>query len=281
MVVLDIELPDDDDEAKEDSIFSGRIDFYEAYWLHVDGVRYVGAALDQSGATEEDRDRSPLARHYIHFYDKKEEYKQKCLDLPGTLPKYKDEFKEPRGEVREVSDKEMDDLEIPWSEGDDPIWLPPEYELPDVWEGNLENKTVEELHELINQLRSEKEELQTERDKLKNQLGHVREVLNGYLNSESPEKEEQKTEADSTCEKCGETFDTPAAKNGHKGHCDGSITERSQGRDEQSEKETADELATLAKELPEMTEGKTSNSQKEVGSEKELENLNHLLQGSL
>ena len=35
---LDIQLPSDGN-SDDDSIFGGRIDAYEAYWLYVDGVR--------------------------------------------------------------------------------------------------------------------------------------------------------------------------------------------------------------------------------------------------
>jgi hypothetical protein len=134
---MDIELPSDDNRSNNQGFFDGRIDLYEAYWLYVDGVRYVGPVLEQSGATKKDTDRSPLARHYNHFYEKKEAYREKCSDLPKTLPKYKDQFGEPQGSVNQISRDRLDDLGISWEEGDDPIWLPPEYELPSVWENNL------------------------------------------------------------------------------------------------------------------------------------------------
>lgn len=180
---MKFEFPSDDDP-----IFDERIDLYEAYWVYVDGVRYVKPVLKQSQATKADKNRSPLARHYNHLYRKKEEYKAKCRDLPGSLPKYKDHFEEPKGDVRKIPKRELEKLGIEYSPSDDPIWLPVEYELPAVWDDDLENTTVEELKEVVSRLRKENTELQEERDELREQLDEIRRLLRVALIVPNQEK---------------------------------------------------------------------------------------------
>ncbi|WP_058997890.1 hypothetical protein [Haloarcula sp. CBA1127] len=269
---MDIELPDDGD-SDDDSIFGGRIDSYEAYWLYVDGVRYVGPALEQSEATKDDEDQSPLARHYNHFYEKKEEYKKKCRDLPGTLPKYKDHFNEPRGDVRKIPEHRLADLDL-GEEGDDPIWLPPEYELPAVWENDLDEMDKSELVSLVEKLREEKKEIKLERDNLRDQLKQVRQSLTTFLDDEERDPSESDT-ANFTCSSCGQTFESRAARNGHKPHCDEAQTS---GNDAVGNASRQD-LAQIAEDLPDLL-NEQSNVTHE-GAKEELDNLNHLLQGSL
>jgi hypothetical protein len=274
---MDIDLPSDENESDDDSIFDGRIDLYEAYWLYVDGVRCVGPLLEQSAATKNDTERSPLARHYNHFYEKKQEHKRQCKSLPGNLPKYKRHFDEPRGNVQKVPRDNLDELGIAWDEGDDPIWLPPEYELPPVWEDDLEGMDKAELNNLVRSLRSENEKLREERDQLKQKLAKISESISNYLSLNEPNEPQQAT-SPQTCEKCGRTFDSKAAKHGHSSHCDGSVPTDNQNPPTKSE---AKELAQLAEELPELSEEQSSEDYEHLSAEEELENLNHLLQGSL
>ncbi|SMO51267.1 hypothetical protein [Halorubrum cibi] len=268
---MDIDLPSGSNSSTEDSIFGGRIDLYEAYWLYVDGVRFVGPVLEQSSATADDTDRSPLARHYNHFYEKKEKHKEKCADLPGTLPKYKDYFEEPRGNVRKVPRKTLEELGIKWKETDDPIWLPPEYELPEVWEEDLTTLDTAELRDLVRELRAENEKLRGERDELKNKLAKVGNSLSNFLDSRGKSKSQKTGDEDKPthiCGKCGASFDSKAAKNGHSAHCDRSNS-------------TPKELEDLANELPELNDQQAEEGHGNASAEEELENLNHLLKGSL
>ncbi|TKX46353.1 hypothetical protein EXE41_10100 [Halorubrum sp. SD690R] len=268
---MDIDLPSDNNRPENDSVFGGRIDLYEAYWLYVDGVRYVGPVLKQSEATKDDEDRSPLARHYNHFYEKKEEHKKKCRDLPKGLRKYKQHFEEPRGNVVKVPRDRLNDLGINWEEGDDPIWLPPEYELPAVWENGLENMGQSELRELVRKLRSENDELRDQRDELKEKLAEVRRSLSVYLDKEQRnEKEDAITDSVVTCEDCGATFENKAGLHGHKSHCDATESTVDAG-----------DLEQLAEELPELSDHQSSEGHGNATPEEELENLNHLLKGSL
>ncbi|MXR52053.1 hypothetical protein GRX03_10635 [Halovenus sp. WSH3] len=269
---MDIELPSDNDQ-EDDSVFGGRIDAYEAYWLYVDGVRYVGPALEQSEATKQDEDRSPLACHYNHFYEKKEEYKDRCKDLPGSLPKYKDHFEEPRGDVRKIPEHRLSDLGL-GQEGDDPIWLPPEYELPDVWENDLDEMDEPELRDLVEKLREEKKELKQERDDLREKLKQVRQSLTSFLDDESMNKSDGDSAA-YTCNNCGRAFESRAARNGHKPHCDG-VSSGNRASDDNASRQ---DLAQLAEDLPEILEEQSDTDHE--SAEEELKNLNHLLQGSL
>lgn len=272
-----IELPSDDETEQDKSVFDGRSDYYEAYWLYVDGVRYVGAVLDQSEATKEDVDHSPLARHFKHFYDKKEEYKEKCLDLPGNLPKYKDHFEEPNGDVRKIPLSKFEELGINWDEGDDPIWLPPEYEVPSVWEDDLEGMSESELLERIQSLRKENRKLREHRDELQEQMEAVRKWLTKHRS-----QEQRDSEGDGfSCPKCGEHFDSNAARNGHKAHCTESSPDGAVGAESADTDTSSFDLDELAEELPAVSEGQSVNSDKVVSEEEELENLNHLLSGSI
>lgn len=268
---MGIELPSDDDSSADDSVYGGRVDLYEAYWLYVDGVRYVGPVLEQSPATTEDTERSPLARHYNHFYEKKEKHKQRCADLPGSLPGYKSHFGEPRGDVRKVPRGKLDELGIEWKEADDPIWLPPEYELPEVWEDDLKTLDRAALQNRVQELRGENEKLRDERDKLESRLAEVANSLSRILDSEQ-ESEAQDTggngESAHVCENCGKSFNSEAAKHGHSSHCDGSSP-------------ALEDLEDLAKELPELNDEQAAGGHSNVPREEELENLNHLLKGSL
>lgn len=270
---MGIDLPSDDDSSERDSVFDTRIELYEAYWLYVDGVRFIGPVLEQSTATEEDTDQSPLARHYNHFEKKKQGHKQKCRELPGNLIKYKDRFEEPRGDVREVSRDTMDDLGIDWEEGDDPIWLPSEYELPSAWENDLEGMGMAELRDLVRTLRTEKAELQNERDELEERLAKIGTSISNYLNAENVAEARQPS-SPRTCETCGKTFDSKAAKHGHSSHCEGP----SAGSQPDSNPE---ELRQIAEDLPELSERQSEENHENQSPEQELENLNHLLQGSL
>jgi predicted Zn-ribbon and HTH transcriptional regulator len=278
--IMDIDLPSDDNSSNDDSVFGGRIDLYEAYWLYVDGVRCVGPVLRQSPATREDTDRSPLARHYNHFYEKKESHKEKCSDLPGSLPKYKAHFGEPRGDVQKVPKENLEDLGIELNEGDDPIWLPPEYELPSVWEDDLKSMDEEELRERIRELQTEKAEIQTERDELREKLAEVGRSLSNYLELEQDD-ESSTTTSPRTCEKCGRTFDSKSAKHGHLSHCKESKKEAPANQSRSQAEPETEELEQLAEELPELGEQQTTEGQRNVSAEEELENLNHLLSGSL
>jgi hypothetical protein len=266
-----IELPSDGSSSGESSL-DERYDLYEAYWLYVDGYRYTKSALGQSGATEEDTDRSPLARHLEHFYDKKEVYKDKCRDLPGSLPQYKEHFEEPQGDVSKIPLSDFDKAGIDWEEGDDPIWLPPEYELPPVWEDSLQSLDESEMRDIIRKLREE-------RDELREQLETVNRSLTKYLNSQTsgdttaPETNHAAVSA-RTCENCGEVFDSKAAKNGHKGHCN-------ENELQESGSQPASELEQLAEQLPEISEQQTTARYETTTGEDTLENLNHLLNDCL
>lgn len=241
---MDIELPSGEGTPDDESIFGGRIDLYEAYWLYVDGVRYIGPILERSDATEDDLGLSPLAQHYHHFYTKKEEHKEKCRDLPGNLPEYKEHFKEPRGEVRKIPQDELEELGIEWDRDDDPIWLPPEYELPPVWENDVQNMGDEGLRKLVAELQEDKRELQEERDELRRRLSEIRESLTHYLDSNSSTSSEETNRAEIASSK----------KN----------------------------LQQLAEDLPKLQIRKQPDIVHEDKSvQKELENLNHLLKGSL
>lgn len=270
-VTMDIDLPSDDDPSGDDSVYGGRVDLYEAYWLYVDGVRYVGPVLEQSPATAEDTETSPLARHYNHFYEKKENHKERCADLPGSLPEYKDRFREPRGDVRKVPRGKLDELGIEWKETDDPIWLPTEYELPEVWEDDLGTLDRAALQERIRKLRAENEKLRDERDELESRLAEVASSVSSLLDSEQG-SEAQDTGGNSgpahVCENCGKSFSSEAAKHGHSSHCDGSSS-------------AVEDLEDLAKKLPELNDEQATEGDSTVPREKELENLNHLLNGSL
>lgn len=268
---MDIDLPSDNNTSENDSVFGGRIDLYEAYWLYVDGVRCVGPVLKQSEATKNDEDRSPLARHYNHFYDKKEEHKEKCRDLPRGLRKYKEHFEEPQGDVVKIPRDRLNDLGINLEKGDDPIWLPRKYELPAVWEDGLEDMSQAELRELVRKLRSENGELRDQRDDLKEKLGEVRQSLSAYLDKEQRnEKEEVMNDSVVACEDCGATFESKAGLHGHKPHCDGT----------DSTVDTGD-LEQLAEELPELSDHQSSEGHGNAAPEQGLENLNHLLNGNL
>lgn len=256
------------------------MDLYEAYWLYVDGVRCVGPVLKQSEATKDDTDCSALARHYNHFYEKKEEHKQKCSKLPGTLPKYKDQFEEPRGDVRKVPKDNLADLGISLEEGDDPIWLPPEYELPPVWENDLETMDGAELRDLVRTLRAENKDIQDKHDELQEQLSKVARSLSNYLDLKQ-DNEAQQTSSPRTCEKCGKTFESKAAKHGHSGHCEGSDGLGSTVQAHSQTKPATEELEQLAEGLPELNKQQSAKSHENVSAGEELENLNHLLQGSL
>jgi len=267
---MDIDLPSDDNSSSDDSVFGGRIDLYEAYWLYVDGVRYVGPVLKQSSATKKDGESSPLARHYNHFYQKKEEHKEKCRDLPKGLRTYKRHFGEPRGDVVKVPRSKLDELGIEWEEEDDPIWLPPEYELPPVWEEDLENMDQAELRELVRKLRSENEELRGKRDDLKRKLAEVGESLSAYLDAkQSSNKKDSKSDS-LTCQNCGTSFETKAGLHGHKPHCDSTDSAVDNK-----------ELEQLAEDLPELSDSQSTQSHNSTTAEEELENLNHLLKGSI
>lgn len=274
---MDINLPSDGDQTDNNSVFNGRIDLYEAYWLYVDGVRCVGPLLEQSAATKDDTDRSPLARHYKHFYEKKQEHKRQCKSLPGNLPKYKRHFEKPRGDVQKVPRDNLDELGIEWDEGDDPIWLPPEYDLPSVWENDLEGMCRAELTDLVRSLRSENDKLREERNQLKQRLAEINTSISNYLSSIESE-DSQQSSSSRTCEKCGRTFDSKAAKHGHSSHCDDSAQADNQSRPAESETK---KLAQLAEELPELSEEQSSGNPEDTSPGEELENLNHLLQGSL
>lgn len=346
---MGIELPPDGDSSTNDSIFEGRRDLYEEYWLYVDAVRYIGPVLEQSKATEEDENRSPLARHYSHFYEKKEEYKEKCSGLPGTLPKYKEAFEEPKGDARKVPESELNDHGIELNEGDDPIWLHPEYELPEVWETDLQSLDEAGLKKVIEQLREENEDLREERNELQERLERISELLSDYIpvdkptgaaNEEVHSRDEshqididalsadrlvecscgksgpvksirahingkkghgdtehaiikarggtrQKTtkeEDDSSskgsihiCQKCGEEFDSKAARNGHKPHCDASTLGKSL-RDSRSESTTAQvELEDIAEELGEIQEQSSEEGNIDLPPDEGLKNWNELL----
>lgn len=267
---MDIELPPGGSQ-EENAPLSSRIDAYEAYWLYVDGVRYVGPALKQSEATKNDGDQSPLARHYNHFYEKKEEYKEQCRDLPKNLPKYKDHFEEPRGDVRKIPEHRLAELGL-GEKGDDPIWLPPEYELPDVWDNSLDEMNSSELRDLVEKLRDENHQLKQERDELREKLEQVQQSLEGFLN----DVELNSNSDDSTtytCENCGRQFESRAARNGHKPHCDGPNSNKP--ADEQSHQN----IKQLAEDLPRMLEEQSNMTHE--GAQSEMKNLNHLLQGSL
>ena len=268
---MDIELPSDGNSSGDDSVYGGRVDLYEAYWLYVDGVRYIGPVLKQSAATAEDTETSPLARHYTHFYEKKEKHKERCAELPGSLPGYKDHFEEPRGDVQKVPRERLDELGIDWKESDDPIWLPPEYELPEVWDDDLSTLDKAELQDLVHELRSENEELRDERDELEGKLADVASALSRFLDSSSDgEGQAQNGSRDSAhiCDNCGKSFDSKAAKHGHSSHCDGAES-------------TLEDLEELANELPELNDEQSAEGHSDVSREEELENLNHLLKGSL
>lgn len=268
---MDIELPSDDSSSADDSVYGGRVDLYEAYWLYVDGVRYVGPILEQSAATADDTESSPLARHYNHFYEKKEDHKEKCADLPGSLPGYKKQFGEPRGDVEKVPREKLDELRIEYKETDDPIWLPPEYELPEVWDDDLTALDKTELQDLVQELRSKNEELREERDELESRLTEVANALSSFLDS-SGDVETQSTDQGNgleyICENCGRSFESKAAKHGHSSHCDGSSP-------------ALEDLEALADELPELNDEQVNRAQDSASREEELENLNHLLKGSL
>ena len=278
---MNIDLPSDGDASNDDSVFGGRIDLYEAYWLYVDGVRYTSAVLERSEATKEDEDHSPLARHHNHFYEKKEQQKEKCRDLPGNLPKYKEYFKEPQGNVRKIPREEFQKHGIEWEEGDDPIWLPPEYELPSVWEDDLKGMEEPELRELVGRLRQEAVELREERDDLRERLVSVRQSLSNYLDElpdVSSSQPGDSSQSPKTCESCGRTFETKAARHGHKPHCDGITVRDGRGR---AKTKSARPLEQLAKELPELSEQQLTSNHDALSAEEELENLNHLLSKSL
>lgn len=271
VITLDIELPSDDD-LDDDSVFGGRIDAYEAYWLYVDGTRYVGPALEQSEATKEDTGQSPLARHYKHFYEKKEEYKQRCSNLPGNLPEYKEHFNEPRGDVRKIPEQKLSDLGL-GEEDDDPIWLPPEYELPDVWENDLNKLSKSELKEFVRRLQDENEELIQERDEFREHLEQVRQSLSSYFDT-TDDADIHSTS--NVCSSCGKSFASQDAINRHKPHCEGRSNSSQQEGDIAQK-----ELTRLAEVLPEFLESQSKESIKSGSPGEDLENLNYLLQGSL
>jgi hypothetical protein len=274
---MNIDLPSDDNSSNDNSTFGGRIDLYEAYWLYVDGVRCVGPVLRQSEASEEDTDRSPLARHYSHFYEKKQEHKKKCSGLPGNLPKYKDHFGEPKGDVRKVPEDNLIDLGIDLDDDDDPIWLPPEYELPAVWENDIESMDNGELQNLVSKLRNEKADLEDECDKLREQLAEINKSLSNYLELKDSGDTQPVSDGAAhprTCKNCGRTFDSRATKQEHLPQCTGSDTES-------TGEESTDELAELADDLPELNESQASTSHESMSEEEELENLNHLISDSL
>lgn len=285
---MDIELPSDDGSSNDDSVFDGRIDRYEAYWLYVDGMRFTSTALGRSAATEDD-DHSPLARHYNHFYEKKEKYKRRCSELPGNLPKYKDHFQEPRGDARQVSKDELDDLGISIEEGDDPIWLPSEYELPPVWEDDLENMDTAEMRELIKKLRKENGQLRNDRDTLRDQLETVSQSLSNYLDKGKSDENSQNNRATETspssaspiCEKCGKRFNSKSAMHGHKPHCNETASQDSRNGKDSGYTSEPVELEQLAEELPEVSEQQSTTSHEALSAEEELENLNHLLNSGL
>jgi len=128
-----------------------------------------------------------------------------------------------------------------------------------------------ELQELASTLRSENEELRDERDDLKQKLAKIRQSLSAYLDADRGGKQEESTASSSfACEGCGDTFESKAGLHGHKSHCDGT---KSSVDDE--------DLQQLAEELPELSDHQSSQSHDNATPDEELENLNHLLQGSM
>lgn len=232
-----------DETNSEDSIFDERLDLYEAYWVYVDGVRYVGSVLRHSEATKEDTDISPLARHFQHLYDKKEELKKQCRSLDGTLPEYKEHFKKPTGNVRKIPRSEIEDLNIKWTEGDDPIWLPREYELPSVWDGT-DDLDPESLQQEVRQLRKQNKQLRKEKDSLRHHLSEIQQSISTLLNAE--------TEID---------------------------PDRKRSNVSESTEKT---LRELAESVPEtQLEKEATPTIDGDGLEEDLDNLNHLLKGTL
>jgi len=108
-------------------------------------------------------------------------------------------------------------------------------------------------------------------------LAEINTSISNYLSPIESEDSEQST-SPRTCEKCGRTFDSKAAKHGHSSHCDDSAQADNQSRPAESETK---KLAQLAEELPELSEEQSSGNPEDTSPGEELENLNHLLQGSL
>lgn len=142
---------DDADGGDEPYYDDERIDAYETYWKRVDMVRWLGWKLSRSRASKFDSENSPLAREYNEKMGAKHDSREDCNDLPGNLPAYRRHFEEPAWDYR---------TEEPRSEGEDPIYLPADFETPDVWDeatfddigGDPALEVIEDVQESVHAL---------------------------------------------------------------------------------------------------------------------------------
>jgi hypothetical protein len=147
-------------ETETETVFDGRTDEYETYWAVVDAYRFLGklartylfiAEDRENGVTNADIaalvDRSPIARDWQFYKETKDEIKDDLNDRRGSdfpqeasLPTYKDEMETPDFDCMEITEDTLEDFGIAadtWSDRDELICLPSEYEPETDDEGNL------------------------------------------------------------------------------------------------------------------------------------------------
>lgn len=112
---------------------SDRTTKYEQYWRAVDAYRFLGPTLLASDATKNDTDRSPLATAYVTARDRRNELREDCRDLPGSLPSYREKFDEPQFDYRHPTTDELEQAAIVLDDDDDRIYLPADFTTPETW----------------------------------------------------------------------------------------------------------------------------------------------------
>ncbi|MFC7191867.1 hypothetical protein ACFQL7_20155 [Halocatena marina] len=144
-------------EPEKNETFPERVEKYEEYRQAIDMVRFTGILVDFA-LKESDEDkrgdfvgRSPLADEYQEWSDKAySELKGECADLDGNLREYREAFPEPENmdEYTKITSENIDDElaegvlenakanEKFGNDDDDVIYVPEEWEAPDLWYNN-------------------------------------------------------------------------------------------------------------------------------------------------
>lgn len=130
---INVDSPDTREVPVQDTLSEANTK-YEQYWRAVDAYRFLGPALLNSDATKNDPEDSPLASAYLTARNRRVELCDKCRDLPGSLPEYRDTFDTPQlFDARLVTDDELEQHNISLDPEDDPIFLPTNFTLPATW----------------------------------------------------------------------------------------------------------------------------------------------------
>lgn len=128
---IDVSSPRTPDTVQ--NTLSSRTTKYEQYWRAVDAYRFLDPTLLASDATKNDTETSPLAAAYITARDRRNELREECRDLPGSLPEYRDKFDTPQFDYRHPTPDEIEQADITLEDTDDPIYLPEDFTTPAVW----------------------------------------------------------------------------------------------------------------------------------------------------